>query len=380
MKLPVIHILFSIFLLSCVSKTNSLKSVKTLTNTEFSTTFSILKSENFYLVEVFKPWQRADNENYSYLLAKPEIQIPDSLLKVNFISIPLKSVICFSTTHIGYITALEKTETIKGVSGKDYFYNNTLRNNYNKGEVFDIGYPPSLDYETIIKIKPDLVFLYGLESSVAGIADRLYSAGIPSMLIADFLEDHPLGKAEWIKLFSLLYECEEKGDSIFNVIRNNYLNLKHLAEKAQKKPLVLTGLPWKDTWYMAGGQSFTAKFIEDAGGDYLWKTNESVDYIPLALESVYINSLKADVWINCGTATSLNDLIARDERFKQIKVVQQQNVFNNNARSNERGGNDFWESGALRADMILDDLIKIFHPGIMKNNELFYYKRLLYND
>lgn len=376
MKLILLNISLFFLLFSCINSSNPYKSTIDRDRTEYASTFKLHDYENFYILEVFKPWQRADAETYFYLLARPGTIIPDSLSKVSLIPVPIKSVICFSTTHIGYINALDKIETIKGVSGKDYFYDNTLRKRYNDKEVFDIGYPPALDYETIIKINPDLVFLYGLESSVTGTIERLSQAGISSVIIADFLENHPLGKAEWIRVFSLFYDSVEKGDSIFRIVKNNYLYLKGLVADIELKPLVLTGLPWKDTWYMAGGRSFTAEFIRDAGGDYLWKNNESYDFIPLSLESVYINSLNADIWINCGSAVSLNDLISRDERFKHIEMVRRKNVFNNNARINERGGNDFWESGALRADLVLSDLIKIFHPEILERDELFYYKQL----
>ena len=376
MKPFIFYISLSVVLLSCKNETNLLKSSSKSDKTEYANTLFIQKFEDFTIVKILKPWQRADNEIFTYILAKSEFQIPDSLSKLNYIQIPVKSVICFSTTHIGFINALQKTETIKGISGKDYFFDALLRDNFNNGEVFDIGYHPALDYEKIIDINPDIVFLYGLEASVGGIAIRLSNAGIPSVMVAEFLEDHPLGKAEWIKLFSLLFDCEEKGDTIFEMVKNNYLNLKNRIDKITEKPFILTGLPWKETWYMTGGESFMAKFIQDAGGEFLWKENNSKDFFPLSLESVYSKSLEADIWINCGTATSLNDLISRDERFKNIGAVKQKNVFNNNARTNETGGNDFWESGAVRADLILKDLITIFHPQLMEDTKLVYYKQL----
>jgi len=127
---------------------------------------------------------------------------------------------------------------------------------------------------------------------------------------------------------------------------------------------------------MAGGNSFTASFIKDAGGEYLWKDNLSDEFIPLSLEAAFNTSVNADIWINCGTAVSLNDLFSRDPRFEMIKAYRDKRVYNNNARMNDSGGNDFWESGVVRADLILSDLISVFHPGLTENNDLVYYRKL----
>jgi iron complex transport system substrate-binding protein len=284
--------------------------------------------------------------------------------------------VTFSTTHIGFITALQMTECIKGVSGKDYFYDSLLRQKFEEGLVKDIGYVPAIDYETILQIKPDVIFMYGLEAADAGFVSRFRDAGTPVIMISEFLESHPLGKAEWIKLFAVLLGLEEKGDSIFYDVSENYLKYAAAAKNIEIKPKVLTGLPWKGTWYMAGGSSFMAKLINDAGGDYLWSDNASEDYIPLNLEAVISRAGDADVWINCGTAASINELLSRDSRFENVKALKNGNVFNNNARLNEAGGNDFWESGTVRPDLILKDLIGIFHPSLIEADEMMYYERL----
>ncbi len=342
----------------------------------FSNTFELYTYDGFSIAVITKPWQKANNEKIQYILAEQNTDLPDSLSGNIVIRTPVKSVVCLSTTHIGFISALKKTATIKGISGKDYFYDSLLREDFNQGFVRDVGYPPSLDYEAILKIKPDVVFLYGLESSVTGIIKRLSDAGIVAVIVSDFLEQHPLGKTEWIKFFARFYGLKLTGDSIFSVIHDNYLRLSGSVMNTLQKPKVLTGLPWKDTWYVAGGRSLTSRFIEDAGGDYLWKDDLSDEYIPLSLEYVYNTSAEADIWINCGTSGSLEDLLSRDRRFGGIKALGLGMVYNNNARSNHAGGNDFWESGALRSDLILKDMISFFHPGIIAEHELFYYRKL----
>lgn len=375
MKMSIIFFCMAL-LLSCQQKGKSEPEQSVNTGLSYARTLEIISCDDFTILRVTKPWQKADNETFSYIAARENIVIPDSLAFLPVIRIPVKSVVSFSTTHIGFISALNRTETIKGISGKDYFYDSFLRKLYDNGKIMDVGYPPSIDYETIVKINPAVVFLYGLGASEAAIIKRLADAGISTIMISEFLEDHPLGKAEWIKLFAVLFDIKEKGDSLFDAVSGYYNDLIPLVRDLRQKPRVLTGLPWKGTWNMAGGSSFTAKLIEDAGGDYLWKDDNSREFIPLSLEAVFSRAGDADIWINTGTAYSIPDLISRDKRFGNIKAIRKGLVFNNNARLNPAGGNDYWESGTVRPDLILRDLISVFHPEVLEDNELVYYRKL----
>ena len=127
---------------------------------------------------------------------------------------------------------------------------------------------------------------------------------------------------------------------------------------------------------MAGGESFAATLIKDAGGEYLWADSHSAEAIPLDLESVYARAVKAEIWINPGAATSLNELQNFDQRFTELGVIQSGMIFNNNERLNTTGGNDYWESGTVRPDLVLADLIKVFHPDLLTDHRLFYYRQL----
>ncbi len=204
----------------------------------------------------------------------------------------------------------------------------------------------------------------------------LRASGRPVIFCGDYLEPHPLGKAEWIRFLSLFYNLEERADRFFQEIDSVYNSYKSLTEQTKNRPLVLTGLPWKDTWYMAGGESFAATLIKDAGGEYLWADSHSAEAIPLDLESVYARAVKAEIWINPGAATSLNELQNFDQRFTELGVIQSGMIFNNNERLNTTGGNDYWESGTVRPDLVLADLIKVFHPDLLTDHRLFYYRQL----
>jgi iron complex transport system substrate-binding protein len=338
--------------------------------------FEIRDYTTYREIIVKNPWQKSQGEKFSYILTSNPALIPDSLSDHMIIKTPVNQVVVFSTTHVGFIGALGRGSSVTGVSGKDFISDTTVRTSIENGKCTDVGFAPNIDYERILQMHPDIVFLYGLDPSVTGLVNRLRDSGIQSVMVSEFLEAHPLGKAEWIRFFSAFYDCESLGDSIFKSVLGNYTMLRDSIKKCSGKPSVLVGLPWKDTWYMSGGRSFTSRFIEDAGANYLWTENNSSDYIPLDLESVFQKAATADVWINTGSAETKSDIILIDPRLQYIPAFQNGNIYNNNLRMNSSGGNDFWESGAVRPDLILRDLICIFHPGKSDDNEFYFYKKL----
>lgn len=342
----------------------------------YATGFSVRDEGSYKLLTVLNPWQNSREVSYSYVLSSQRELLPDSLQNIPWFRIPLKRVVVLSTTHVAMLVQLGEAGSIVGLSGSEFIYTPEVREGISSGRIVDVGYEQGLDYETIVELRPDALFLYGVEGNVVATLEKLSELGIPTVFCGEYLEPHPLGKAEWICFFSCFFQQEEKAADFFNRIDTSYHHLKDIAAQAQDKPSVLTGLPWKDTWHMAGGKSFAARLIEDAGGDYLWSDNTSTQAIPLDLESVYLRAVDAGVWINPGAASSLRDIGYMDERFMDLEVVRKGRVYNNNLRINREGGNDYWESGTLRPDLILADLISIFHPDLLSDHEWVYYRQL----
>jgi len=344
--------------------------------TRYASGFEVDNYGTFKLLHVFDPWQSSKGVTFSYVLAKNRAFVPDSLDHLTFIQTPVSNVVTLSTTHVAMIDQLGKGTSIKGVSGTGFIYNSSLRNRIEDGDVKEVGYDQGLNYEAIVGLQPDVLFMYGVDGSVMATSQKLAELSVPVVFCGDYLEPHPLGKAEWIRFLSLFYDMEEHADRFFSEIDSAYNSYRSLTRAIQNRPLVLTGLPWKDTWYMAGGESFAARLIRDAGGDYLWADNHSAQAVPLDLESVYVRAVQAQIWINPGAATSLNELHNFDQRFTELGVIQSGMIFNNNARLNLSGGNDYWESGTVRPDLVLADLIQVFHPDLLVDHQLFYYRQL----
>jgi len=338
--------------------------------------FDIEDYGSYKMITIFDPWQKLDGKSITYLLVNRDSALPESIEYDIRIDVPVQQVICMSTTHVAMIGALGKLETIKGISGKQYINNERIINGIMEGKIKDVGYEQNLNYEVILSLKPDLIIMYGVTGEVTGVLNRLTSLGIPVMMNAEYLETAPLAKMEWIKLIACLYNELELAANIFHEAETRYNELASLTEGINTKPEVLSGLPWKNTWWIPGGQSFAASFIQDAGGKYIWEDDSSREAIPLDIETVYDCANHADIWINSGDARTLNDILNTDQRLQYFRPYIEKRIYNNNARLNSSGGNDYWESGVINPHIILKDLIHVFHPEILPDHQLVYYKKL----
>ena len=338
--------------------------------------FSIQQQESWLKLTVANPWQKSTDNIFQYHLIKRGEKTPDELIKQQVIFTPVKRVICLSTTHIGFLDALGEVASIVGLSGTNYLTNPEVKKGVTENHIREVGYEQGLNYEMILQLKPDVVFAYGVGAEINTQINKLHDLGIPVVLVGEYLEQSPLAKAEWLKFFGAFFEKEVVADSSFEKIRSNYQAIKSIASKVQERPTVLTGLPFKDTWWIAGGQSNLAVLIEDAGGKFLWRENSSKEAFPVSLEEVFMRAANADFWINCGSVNNKSELLAFDSRYSDLPAVKNQRIYNNNLRAVPGGGNDYWESGVVHPELVLADLVKIFHPGLIDNKDFSYYKKI----
>lgn len=326
---------------------------------------------------IINPWQGADNVTQIFNLVKRGALLSEGIDSSTVIYVPLKKIVCMSTTHIAMISALGAENTISGVSGTGFIYSENLNKNVEKGQILDVGYESSLNKELILKIAPDLIMMYGIGSESAGYVSKIKELGIKVLFNADYLETDPLSKMEWIKVFGALYCKERLADSIYDSEVENYNKLKtFISGNITYRPKVLLGLPYKDTWYVSPGNSFASKLINDAGGDYLWKNTESSVSMPYGIENVYIGALNADFWLNIGSARDKAEISMADQRLSDLPCFKNGNLFNNNNRVTVNGGNDYWESGTIYPHLILKDIATILHPELFNDKTLFFYRKI----
>lgn len=351
-------------------------SARAVMNIRYAEGFTIEQYESYRCITVHNPWQGAQDIVIRYYLVR-EGKVPEGLPDgARIIKTPVRRLICMSTTHIGMLDFVGKLETLVGVSGKMYINHPWVKEQFENKRIIDIGYEQNIQYEEMITLKPDLVMTYGIGSEVAGYVNKLQEVGIPVIINGDYLEQTPLAKAEWVKVVAALFDLDDSVNQKFDQVAEEYCKIKMLALNVNERPKVMIGLPWKDTWFIPGGNSFAANFIKDAGGSYIWEDKYTQEAIPFSIEAVYEEAKDADVWINPGIAESLNDIVSMDERLVNFKPVREEAVYNNNRILNEQGGNDYWESGIMNPQKILADLVTIFHPGLLPDHQLVYYKKI----
>jgi len=368
------RLVFIFILLSALTGCSGRQNQNTdrIKSNKYAQGFRLIKNENITKLSVFNPWEKAENISVDYFLHPKGSLLPDSLSDQKVIKTPVKRVVCLSTTHIAFLNELDEINSIVGISGSQYVSNPKLRKRIEAGEVPDVGYGQNLNYEQIVSQQPDLVMVYGVGSEVTSFTQKLEEMGIPVILIAEYLEENPLGKAEWIKFIGALFEKEKKASTFFSQVEEEYLELKQLATGETNQPKVLVGSPYNDTWWVPGGNSYMANLIADAGGDYLGKDNQSNESFAISFENALVWGSQADVWINMGNLSSKKEISDTDERFKNFNVFNEGQIFNNIKKLNPHGGNEFWESGTVNPHLVLRDLIHIFHPNLIQEEMIYY--------
>jgi iron complex transport system substrate-binding protein len=376
---PVILFLAVILFFSCQggSQTHSGKSTDHTSSVYRAGRFNIEDMDGYKKLTITDPWQNSAGEELTYYLAREYTLLPETIPADLIIRVPVKRMVCMSTTHLAMMIALDATDIIVGASGTRLIYDPGLREAVTRGKVADVGYEANLDKELIVSLRPDLLMAYGVGASSSEYLRKLSDMGVKIMFNADYLEEHPLARCEWIKVFGILTGKEDMADSIWNTVRDSYMKLvDEVNLSSVLRPDILLGAPWEDVWYISPSNSYIGCLINDAGGRYLFDDLLAPNSMPYSVEAVFKRAIEADVWINPGTAESLSDIGVSDHRLTKLQVFRSGNVWNNRLRMTNDGGNDYWESAVVRPDRLLGDFISILHPEIMPDRLPYYYKKL----
>lgn len=325
-------------------------------------------------VEVGYPYQGA-SAGYKYLLVKKGNKIPVHDKAVQVITIPIESIVCTSTTHIPLLDYLGETDKLIGFPTTDYISSEKMRKRMDEGKVKDIGTDKGMNLEELFLLKPSMVMGYAMTSDL-GQLKKIKELGIPVVINAEYLERHPLGRAEWIKFMALFFNKEKAADSVFKSIEKQYLSTRDLIKDTTAKPTVMSGMVYGDGWFMPGGKNYAAQLLRDAGCNYLWGETDSNGFLQISFESVFAKAKEADLWIGVADYKSLSGIAAADKRYALFKPFREKKVYTYNARQGAKGGSEFLELGYLRPDIILEDLLRIAHPELLPGYQLYFYKRL----
>jgi iron complex transport system substrate-binding protein len=334
--------------------------------------FNIEYFPNYKLLQIFS---KLDTQNY--VLLPSGISSPKGYQKWQIIEIPVKSLIGMSSLQIAMAGFAESPNVITGLASSKYVSSPKVRANIKAGKVIEVGEEGTVNSEAIITAKPNLVMATGNSTASFSKYQNLLNAGIPVVLVSEWLEHSPLGRAEWVKLMAALLNKEALVNAKFAKIEKEYNRLASIGRGASTKPSIIVGMPYKGSWFVPDGTSFMTQFFKDAGASYNWYNVKGNGSMGLSFESVAPVALKADYWINSGTVNTKADIAALDERYTYFKPYKTNTIYNFNKRVNDFGSNDYWESGVVNPHLVLSDLIKILHPEALPNYQLFYYKQIL---
>ena len=342
---------------------------------DYAQNFTLEYHDGYKLLTVTMPWMGA-TEPLVYALVPAGTSANDDLGSAVVINTPIDGFVSLSSTYLPFLEQIDELESLLAVDTADYIYNSTVRLWSESNMIASVGSGPSIDVEQLIELSPDVIM-----TSASGSADwdthpALEQAGLPVVINADYLEQDPLSRAEWGKFLAAFYDKEVEADQIFDGMVSRYEELKALAADQAEKVTVFVNTAYEGTWYMPGSESYAAILLSDAGADYLWSDLEGTGAMPIDFEVVIEKAQDADYWLNVGFASDLASLAAMDSRYADFKAFQTGMVFNNNARTTDMGGIDYYESAVANPDLILSDLIAIFYPELAESHELFYYKQL----
>lgn len=321
--------------------------------------FKVFRNEHSTIIRVL---DIADtNVVFDYVIGKSTKNSQIELKYKNQRVIPL------SATHVGMMNELNQLRSIVAIPSFKYLCDVEKFNELQLNDIPEVGDLASANLEMFLKVNPDLIIISGFDLS-ANALKKIEAVGLKTFVNFDWKETHPLGRAEWIKVFGILLDCESLAEKSFSEIEQNYNQLISGLESVEVKPSVLVGTLYGDIFNAPAGNSYFAKLLKDAKTNYVYENTSGVGSLSLTLEEVITKNKKTEFWINMA-AKNHQQLFGLNEKFKVLNAVENGNLY-----SYYEQVNCFWEEAAVRPDKVLEDLIKIFHFPENQNSFNFYNK------
>jgi iron complex transport system substrate-binding protein len=364
MKYYRLFIYLAFFLFSCTEK----KTKSVVLNTEgiikYAKNIEIIKNKDFVLVHLKDPETNQIEKRFA--LNKNNSKVPKGYIEIKT---PITSIVALSSTHIGMLAKLNLTSIVSGISNHLYVYDPLILKKYQSGQVIEMGDENSIPVELIITSKSNVLMYSGFGNDFPH-EEQLEKIGIICLANYDWREIHPLGKAEWIKLFGYLTRTEKKANHYFSEVEKEYNDLKKIALKLKSKPSLFSGSLAGDTWYSPSGESFNAVLFKDANCNYKYAKTKGTGSIALSFEQIFKDNRLTEFWLNPGVV-SKKELLSVQSKFGNFEAFKNDKVF-----SYSHSGNEFWERSAIEPHHVLSDLIHILHPEIKNKRNSYFYRQL----
>jgi len=343
---------------------------------DFAKGFTISYVPGGKVLTILSPFEQKTTAT-RYLLVPRGAARPTGYVDAILVETPIRTLVGLSSMHVALVDFLGADDVLVGLGNLKYASAPRVRQRIAAGKILEAGQGKELHNEQLIAQHPDLVMATGWPGEGLTRYQTLQAAGVPVMINSEWVESTPLGRAEWVKVVAALLNKEDLVNQKFGQVVREYQRLAALGHRATKKPSVVVGLPFKDVWHVPDADSYMAQFLRDAGTTYQWdKTKSPQGSLALSFEAVAPVAIAADYWLQTGTATTRAEIADRDTRYAAFAPFKTGRLYNNNRRTNAQGSNDYWESGAVRPDLVLSDLIRILHPELLPTWQLYYYQQV----
>ncbi|MHB8124716.1 MAG: ABC transporter substrate-binding protein [Desulfitobacteriaceae bacterium] len=315
-----------------------------------------------------------DGQGRVLLLVPQDKQPPVEFQNLPVIHTPVKHVVIASTTQAALIRPLGELGSIIGVNcDMEDWYINEVKTGMEKGNIQMIGSGGmgAFDYDKIVALKPDVVFMSGGNPADAQAFKKLEELKIPVAVENCWLEQDPLGRLEWIKFMAAFYGKEQQAASFFTdvVKKTDEISVKAAGEKV--KPKILWGMIYQGKAYVPGADSYVANMIAMAGGDYLFKNNKGTGSTPITLEEYYAKGKEADVYIDSSMANlghnSIAGIITQGEVLADLSTLKEGKAW---------GFKPWYWQSLDKTDEMIADLAAIFHPNLFVGTQLKQFVKL----
>lgn len=296
---------------------------------------------------------------------------------------PLESNVVFTAPHCQLMYELGCKNAITGVCDKDYINIPDIKERVKLSDgkastsdtdkvIIDCGSSMQPDIERIIALKPEGLFISPFENSGGyGKLDKLH---IPIIETADYMETSPLGRAEWMKFYGLLFKSEERSDSLFSSIEKEYLALKAEAAKLPQGLSILTERKMGSVWYVPGGKSTMGILLKDANAKYIFADDTHSGSLAYGPERILSKGTQVDVWAFKyfgGKALSKSDLLAEYEGYKALKTFNQNSIYQVDTSTQP-----YFELTSFHPEILLREFIILAHPKATQFGKLRFYQHL----
>ena len=368
-------LLLAAFLFFSCGKKEQTSTEKKPVALEYAQGFEIFQGNDFWEIHVTQGYTGAE-KTYRYLVLEESSTANSSGFDA-VVQLPISKVVVTSTTHIPHLDLLASTEMLAGFPNTPLISSPATRALIGSGKVTDLGTGVSANPEMVIDLQPDWMMISTLGEDLRYL-DLFAQAGIPALINGEYVEQNPLGRAEWIKFTGILLGKYEEAVAVFEEIEKAYQDAEELAATLaqSEKPKVLSGVMYQDIWYAPGAESWGARILENAGGAYIFADQSGTGSLQLNYEFVLDRGLETDLWIGSSDFPDLQTMGKAEPRYQAFKPWKNGEVYTYTAKKGATGGLEYFELGYVRPDLILKDLIKILHPELLPEYELYFYQKL----